>query len=785
MFDSTITIKGGPFAEKKTLKDILGKRMNIVYGRNGSGKSSIARAFREQQPDYQQKHPGRSFCLSFDEKSDSLPAEVQKRLFVFNEDFIDDNVKFSGGGLKSIVRIGSSAELEGPIEDTKNKIKELTKELEPLQKESVELAGKGDKSVNAADKKLREGLRDRFIVRLNKIEGRDHNLGGTIIAAVCNVLLDESASIPILEEEKALNEEIDRYLSLQEGSPVAWQTPDMSGLPDLDSINNLLVQAIRPAEMSDQERAILDDLSNSLAAENFIAKTENLIIKNDRDYCPLCHQPVPAEHKHMLEQRIVRFRDRQVEDFKEKIRSALNGITLVSDTIPDIPAVNKEKLEKGHQSISRLSVFITGIRESLEKKLANPFSALPMLDKKEWETIVSSCRDACKMIEEEVSAYNQKLQEKAKLLSDIKQRNIALAARENRSWIEELKRRNDRKKDLDAEIAALQAKVRTEEDTLKSRQGQLDQIDDAREQINHYLNLIFGDRKLRLANASKDSYKLQLRTDEGYRDIPTRSISSGERNALALAYFFACVLEKKDKNYDYSDPVLLVIDDPVSSFDTENKAGVLSLLSTQCQKIMKGQAESKILIFTHDQTSLRTLCEHRFQFFSGDKEQTENFLLLSQSHKLKTRKCSNIHGNMEYYSDLMTIFNFAQAVDPEEFDGFDTIGNTIRSFAEFFATQMYKCSWPELFTNPQRLECLPIGLREKIQAFAIRSVLNSESHSVFSDFEPAEIQRTAKMLLVFIYHSNHDHLQAYLFRKDKEDEDKWKMDLVEGWGQEF
>lgn len=785
MFESGITIKGGPFTDPTALKGILDKRMNIVYGRNGSGKSSIARAFREQQADYQQKHPGRSYCLSFDAKGNSLPVDAQERLFVFNEDFIDDNVKFSGGGLKSIVRIGASAELEGPIEETRNRIEKLIKELEPLQKESEELAGKGDKSVKAADNKLRDGLKDRFIARLNKLEGRDHNLSSSLISSVLNSPYSEAGNIPILEEDKSLNEEIDRYLSLQEGSPIAWQIPDLSGLPDLDSINNLLVQAIRPAEMSDQERAILDDLSNSLAAENFIAKTETLIVKNGRDYCPLCHQSVSADHKHLLEQRIIRFRDRQVEDFKENIRAALKEISLIPDTIPDIPAVDKDSIEKGHQSISSLNNFITSVRESLEKKLVNPFSTMPMIDKKEWETTVSSSLNAFNKIAEEVSAYNQKLQEKAKLLSDIKQRNVALAARENRIWIEELKRRNDRKENLDSDINVLQDKVRTQEYALKTLQGQLDQIDDAREQINYYLGIIFGDRKLRLVNATKDSYKLQLKTDKGYKDIPTRSISSGERNALAFAYFFACVLEKKNKNYDYGEPTLLVIDDPVSSFDAENKAGVLSLMSDQCKKILKGNPDSKILVFTHDQTALRTLCEHRSQFFSNDKEQTENFLQLTQSHKLNIRKCSNIRGNMEYYSDLMTIFNFAQSNDPEDFDNFDTVGNTIRSFAECFATQMYKCSWPELFTDPRRLECLPIDLRAKIQAFAIRTVLNSESHSVFSDFEPVEIQRTAKMLLVFIFYSNYEHLQAYLVRKSKEAEDGWKMALVEGWGREF
>ena len=53
MFDSDLIIKDGAFTEPTKLKGILSKRMNITYGRNVSGKSTIARAFREQQPDRQ------------------------------------------------------------------------------------------------------------------------------------------------------------------------------------------------------------------------------------------------------------------------------------------------------------------------------------------------------------------------------------------------------------------------------------------------------------------------------------------------------------------------------------------------------------------------------------------------------------------------------------------------------------------------------------------------------------------------------------------------------------
>ena len=90
MFDSDLIIKGGAFGAPTRLKGILSKRMNITYGRNGSGKSTIARAFREQQPDRQAKNPGRNYSLSFD-GSGSLKPEISDHVCVVNEDFIDNN----------------------------------------------------------------------------------------------------------------------------------------------------------------------------------------------------------------------------------------------------------------------------------------------------------------------------------------------------------------------------------------------------------------------------------------------------------------------------------------------------------------------------------------------------------------------------------------------------------------------------------------------------------------------------------------------------------------------
>lgn len=270
-----------------------------------------------------------------------------------------------------------------------------------------------------------------------------------------------------------------------------------------------------------------------------------------------------------------------------------------------------------------------------------------------------------------------------------------------------------------------------------------------------------------------------MRKGDTYVDLPPKAVSSGERNALALAYFFACVMEQKVKDYAYGDPTLLVIDDPVSSFDAENKAGVISLLVRQCKKVLDGNEDSKVLIFTHDVTTLRELCVQRSDYFDKDEEETKKYLWLTSARKLKPVDCSRILENMEYDAELNTIFYFADADTPEDFDQCDTMGNTIRRFAESYASRMFKCSWNTLFTSKSRLGCLPVDIQESVSAFAIRPILNSGSHSVVEEYEPSEVQRAARILLIYMSYASREHLEAYLVGRSKKL--AWKMEKIEDW----
>lgn len=790
MFDSDIIIKGGAFSEPTKLKGILSKRMNITYGRNGSGKSTIARAFREQQPDRQAMNPEHKYNLSFDGSGSIMPG-VCEHVFVFNEDFIDDNIRV-GEGLKSIIRIGVSAELDVPIQAARDCIQALNKQQKLIKEELLILNGNASSkgAIKEAEKEIKEGLKriGGYVSRLDKIEGKDHNLVVSLYGPVLGFDKNDKLPVSISDASRKLNESISRYLSLKTGSSISWNNPDYSSPLDLNAVNSLLSQTVRPAELSDEERSILDELSNELASESFLSKTQGLIIESSRGFCPLCHQPVSFQHKQMLERRLVKFRDKTVQDFKDKVLKMKANISELRIVLPSFPTMDyADDLANAEAKLQAVNDFHFRISAALEKKYANPFMLIDIFDLDDYKTIVKECQESLARISEDVKAYNQKLNEKESLRREIDRLNIQLAYHENKAWIDEYNARVSREAVLQKQYHDLEGKITKQTEIIDSLKAMIDQVDDAREQINHYLDIVFGFNKLRLAPAGKDKYKLQLRAGNSFVDIPPKSISSGERNALALAYFFACVLEKKDKNYDYSDPTLLVIDDPVSSFDAENKAGVISLIANQCKKVLDGNEESKVLVLTHDYTTLRDLCNLRQNSISPDDYDLKpngkgiewNYYSLSLNHHLKRINCNYILENMEYGSALWDIFCFADQNDPDYYEGLDGIGNTIRRFAESYASQMYKCKWYELFSDDKRLKCLPDSIKETIRSFAVRNVLNSESHGTIDDYSPSEIQRSARVLLSYIYYADNEHLRAYLVGRKPEYENR--MDAIKAW----
>ena len=86
--------------------------------------------------------------------------------------------------------------------------------------------------------------------------------------------------------------------------------------------------------------------------------------------------------------------------------------------------------------------------------------------------------------------------------------------------------------------------------------------------------------------------------------VKPSEVSTGERNILALCYFFTDILRQKEEINAYSDEAFVIIDDPVSSFDYENRVGIISLLKERLSSIICGNTNTKVILFSHDMQSI-------------------------------------------------------------------------------------------------------------------------------------------------------------------------------------
>ena len=64
--------------------------------------------------------------------------------------------------------------------------------------------------------------------------------------------------------------------------------------------------------------------------------------------------------------------------------------------------------------------------------------------------------------------------------------------------------------------------------------------------------------------------------------------------------FFTTCVQSENLEFSLIENQIVVLDDPVSSFDDGNKYGITSLLGYLCQSILNKSSKTKLIIMTHD-----------------------------------------------------------------------------------------------------------------------------------------------------------------------------------------
>lgn len=290
--------------------------------------------------------------------------------------------------------------------------------------------------------------------------------------------------------------------------------------------------------------------------------------------------------------------------------------------------------------------------------------------------------------------------------------------------------------------------------------------------INDDLAYIFFSKTRLRIDYDHDKYVLYSHE----RLVEPGNVSVGERNAIGLCYFFNRIMENKDEEKVFNSKYLLVIDDPVSSFDMENRIGILSYLKYKLGQYLKGNDKSKFLLFTHDMQTFYDMRHFVLELLSSKYKNGASKYVRDWELKNKSVDKIDIQKRNEYTALLGTVFDYA---DAEEIDTqySVSIGNVMRKVMEAFGTFVYKKGMAQLSTD----ESIMANLSKEDQAYyenlMYRLVLNTGSHmeekvktiddmNFFDYISDADKRRTARDVICFLYKINPLHVKAHLQGKE-------------------
>lgn len=263
--------------------------------------------------------------------------------------------------------------------------------------------------------------------------------------------------------------------------------------------------------------------------------------------------------------------------------------------------------------------------------------------------------------------------------------------------------------------------------------------------------------------------------------VQAGDISIGERNALALAYFFSDFLADKSTSDAQESEWLIVLDDPISSFDHENKIGVLSYILSEIEEMKS----SRFICLTHDMYTFMTLAT---AVKSHDRIVADP--IGYSCHQLDCRKqkfdkLDKLEELSEYVLNFQDVFDFACENEPQ---GNRHAGNQMRRILEGFSTFVYREGVGYLFLAGLIKGENSDYYNKYFHTRFTRIVIQDESHTqlrirsltdvnnLFEFFYLEDKQRAIRESICLLYLLNPDHVLAMYKANDKKEFLKTKIE---------
>lgn len=739
-------------------------RVALLYGKNGSGKTTIAQGFRE----YRDSVTPRTVTLTPMDGDSPIgipPSGNPEKLFVFDEEYVSTRVRVKDSGLDAIVLFGEQVALEEQITEIEEQIE--AKKIEVFQQETECAHFTNSSDVNSPDYwlvQIRGKLREAngWAEVGSKIKEQRQNL------SVTDTEIERLGGISPANDQTDLQSELDRRYAQftaigATSSQLSTRITTISIMGNIcESAKVLLDKVVARPQLTEREQRLLDlfGVPGVTGSRTFISDSKNIV-------CDKCFQMISDEYRAEVLKEIECILNCDVEKFKEELGKLLIPEVAIAayQSYHDLPSYGsaRDRLDDYHKAV-------VAHNTAIQAKIDNLFDAMAYDDSIGVMAACDAANKALTTLETDRVEFNRIVNERATVRNELLALNDVIAHYAIETMYVSLQTQRTAKRTADDRFQRLK-------ENLAELEGKKTQLDSQRKNFNIAANEI--NRSLEYIFFCNGRLSLELGSDQLYHlkangnPVNPSKVSCGERNALALCYFFTEIARDMDAKAVYFNEALLVIDDPVSSFDLENRIGILSFLRWKLEQVLDGCANTKIVIMTHD-ISVMFDIEKALQEIAKHCEKVSvnaEYCLFQLDNKCLSEFKYKKHN--EYTQLLQRIYQYATSVTVDS-DSDLIIGNAMRRVLEAFASFSFKKGIEDVSLDERVLELLSDEkYKEYYRNLMYRLVLNNESHfieniqgapeiSFFSHLSSDEKQRTAKDILCFIYCLNKAHILSHL-----------------------
>ena len=749
----------------QTFQDI-----NIIYGRNYSGKTTLSRIFRAfETGKISDKYVNPKFQLKIKDGEDIDQTKISNKqdFRVFNSDFIDENLSFlrdsDSGNIQPFAILGdTNTTLVAEIEDLQNELG-INKEEEKtgLYKElgDKEKAYKdADKNYNSKNTSLNSNLTDKARTMKNSYRDFvDANYNITHIKSDIETIFTNNIS---LKSEQDINE-LKKLLTEETKGNIRKVSASL--LYDT-LVSETKILLARKVESADKVQELVE---NSLL-NNWVK--EGLGLHKTRETCAFCGQKLPSDRLETLQhhfneemdalQNDLKTEITKIEDEKSKVKKLSENIS-ETDLYVKYQNDAKTNLESIKTIISNYSQELDKLSAQLENKKKDVFHELVFVEPNNHTQELADAVEKHNKIVDQALQYGENLQEekdKAKKtlrLNVVKQFVDDIKYSDLCKEIDNLKKEADQKK---TEFDTFKDDVGKKETELAIKKSQLNDEEKGANKVNEYLTNFFGHEFLQLVPIKEESenedakhyrFEIQRNGKKAY------NLSEGECRLVAFSYFMA----KLNDTETAGKKPLIWIDDPICSLDSNHVFFVYSLISSEIA--IKDNFE-QLFITTHNLDFLKYLKRLKSKYVDKDKDRSKGYFIIERKND-----DTNLMVMPKYMKDFITEFNYLfdsiykcanSELSEETYPLFYNFSNNARKFLEIYLFYKY----PDDSEDREKQESF---FGEKIPVFVNERVTNEYSH-LKGDIERASnpieypvetMQKDAKMILECI--KQHDQKQ--------------------------